>query len=123
MTYDKTLGEHHFNVLAGQEAYSYRYDVLQASRSNMAVPDMPELAVGSLVTAGTGYRIDYSLLGYLVSGQYDYRNKYFFSASYRRDGSSRLRRTLVGETSGRWELHGVSIVKSLCRIPPTGFLP
>ena len=56
----------------------------------MAVPDMPELAVGSLVTAGTGYRIDYSLLGYLVSGQYDYRNKYFFSASYRRDGSSRF---------------------------------
>ena len=90
VTYDKTLGEHHFNVLAGQEAYSYRYDVLQASRSNMAVPDMPELAVGSLVTAGTGYRIDYSLLGYLVSGQYDYRNKYFFSASYRRDGSSRF---------------------------------
>ena len=57
VTNDKTLGEHHFNVLAGQEAYSYRYDVLQASRSNMAVPDMPELAVGSLVTAGTGYRM------------------------------------------------------------------
>lgn len=35
LTYDKTLGEHHFNLLAGQEAYSYRYDVLRASRSNM----------------------------------------------------------------------------------------
>lgn len=51
---------------------------------------MPELAVGSLVTAGTGYRIDYSLLGYLINAQYDYRSKYFFSASYRRDGSSRF---------------------------------
>jgi hypothetical protein len=90
VTYDKTFGEHHFNILAGQEAYSYRYDVLQAARSNMAVPDMPELAVGSLVTAGTGYRIDYSLLGYLINAQYDYRSKYFFSASYRRDGSSRF---------------------------------
>lgn len=90
VTYDRTIGEHHFNVLAGEEAYSYRYDVLQAARSNMAVPDMPELAVGSLVTAGTGYRIDYSLLGYLLSAQYDYRDKYFFSASYRRDGSSRF---------------------------------
>lgn len=56
----------------------------------MAVPDMPELAVGSLVTAGTGYRIDYSLLGYLINTRYDYRSKYFFSASYRRDGSSRF---------------------------------
>lgn len=90
VTYDKTIGEHHFNILAGEEAYSYRYDVLQAARANMAVPDMPELAVGSLVTAGTGYRIDYSLLGYLLSAQYDYQSKYFFSASYRRDGSSRF---------------------------------
>lgn len=90
LTYDKTIGEHHFNILAGQEAYSYRYDVLVAARSNMAVPDMPELAVGSLVTAGNGYRIDYSLVGYFLNAQYDYQDKYFFSGSYRRDGSSRF---------------------------------
>lgn len=90
VTYDKTIGEHHFNILAGQEAYSYRYDVLQAARSNMALPDFPELAVGSLVTEGTGYRVDYSLVGYLLSAQYDYQDKYFLSASYRRDGSSRF---------------------------------
>ena len=47
LTYDKTLGEHHFNLLAGQEAYSYPYEVLRASRSNMALPDFPELDVGS----------------------------------------------------------------------------
>lgn len=90
VTYDKTIGKHHFNILAGQEAYSYRYDVLQAARSNMALPDFPELAVGSLVTEGTGYRVDYSLVGYLLSAQYDYQDKYFLSASYRRDGSSRF---------------------------------
>lgn len=90
LTYDKTIGEHHFNILAGQEAYSYRYDVLMAARSNMAVPDMPELVVGSLVTAGNGYRIDYSLVGYFLNAQYDYQDKYFFSGSYRRDGSSRF---------------------------------
>ena len=49
-TYDKTIGEHHFNVLAGVEAYSYRYDELTASRSKMAQPDMPELVVGSQLT-------------------------------------------------------------------------
>lgn len=89
-SYDKTLGDHHFNILAGQEAYSYRYDVLAASRTNMILPDFPELAVGSLVTGGTGYRIDYSLVGYFLNGLYDYQGKYFFSASYRRDGSSRF---------------------------------
>ena len=90
VTYDKTIGEHHFNILAGQEAYSYRYDELTASRSKMAQPDMPELVVGSQLTGGSGYRIDYALVGYLTQLLYDYRNKYFFSASYRRDGSSRF---------------------------------
>lgn len=88
--YDKTLGEHHFNILAGEEAYSYRYDELTASRTKMAVPDMPQLVVGSQLTGGSGYRIDYALVGYLTQLLYDYQSKYFFSASYRRDGSSRF---------------------------------
>ena len=90
VTYDKTIGEHHFNILAGQEAYSYRYDELSASRTKMALPDMPELVVGSQLTGGSGYRIDYALAGYFTQLLYDYQSKYFFSASYRRDGSSRF---------------------------------
>ena len=89
-SYDKTIGDHHFNVLAGMEAYSYRYDELTASRTKMAQPDMPELVVGSQLTGGSGYRIDYALVGYLTQALYDYQNKYFFSASFRRDGSSRM---------------------------------
>ena len=89
-SYDKTIGDHHFNVLAGMEAYSYRYDELTASRTKMAQPDMPELVVGSQLTGGSGYRIDYALVGYLTQLLYDYQDKYFFSASYRRDGSSRF---------------------------------
>ena len=42
------------------------------------------------MTGGSGYRIDYALVGYLTQALYDYQNKYFFSASFRRDGSSRF---------------------------------
>lgn len=90
VSYEKTIGEHHFNILAGQEAYSYRYDELSASRTKMALPDMPELIVGSQLTGGSGYRVDYALVGYLTQLLYDYQSKYFFSASFRRDGSSRF---------------------------------
>ena len=38
---------------------------------------MPELVVGSQLTGGSGYRIDYALVGYLTQLLYDYRNKYF----------------------------------------------
>ena len=51
---------------------------------------MPELVVGSQLTGGSGYRIDYALVGYFSQFLYDYQDKYFFSASYRRDGSSRF---------------------------------
>ena len=44
------------------EAYSYRYDELTASRTKMAQPDMPELVVGSQLTGGSGYRIDYAFV-------------------------------------------------------------
>jgi TonB-linked SusC/RagA family outer membrane protein len=56
----------------------------------MALPNMPELVVGSQLTGGSGYRIDYALVGYFSQFLYDYQDKYFFSASYRRDGSSRF---------------------------------
>ena len=117
VTYDKTIGEHHFNVLAGVEAYSYRYDELTASRSKMAQPDMPELVVGSQLTGGSGYRIDYALVGYLTQALYDYQNKYFFSASYRRDGSSRFApETRWGNfwsVSGMWHLGNENFMKAV----------
>ena len=72
------------------EDYSYRCDEPTASRTKMAQPYMPELVVGSQLTRGSGYRIDYALEGYLTQALYDYQNKYFISASFRRDGSSRF---------------------------------
>lgn len=90
LTYEHDFGDHHINLLAGEEAYSYRYDYLYASRSKMALPDFPELTVGSQLTGGNGYRYDYSLIGYLLRAEYNYKSKYFVSGSYRRDGSSRF---------------------------------
>ena len=84
---------------------------------------MPELVVGSQLTGGSGYRIDYALVGYLTQLLYDYQDKYFFSASYRRDGSSRFAPETRWVTSGLWELPGVLTVKSLWQVLPTGYLP
>ena len=107
MTYDKTFGEHHFNILAGQEAYSYRYDVLQAARSNMAVPDMPELAVGSLVTARLrAYRIDYSLLGYLINANMTTGASISSPLPTAATVPRVSHRVHAGAISGRWELRG-----------------
>lgn len=89
-TYEHAFGDHHINVLLGQEAYAYRWDNVVAAREQMGVPDYSELVVGAVLTEGTGYRNDYTLTGYLGRAEYDYKSKYFLSASYRRDGSSRF---------------------------------
>ena len=116
LSYDKTIGDHHFNVLAGQEAYSYRFDELYASRSKMALPDFPELAVGSQITGANGYRIDYSLVGYFLNGQYDFQNKYFVTGSFRRDGSSRFSKDSrwgnFWSVGGSWRIDRENFMKS-----------
>lgn len=89
-TYQHEFGDHHINVLLGQEAYSYRWDNLVAAREKMGMPGYSELAAGAVLTEGTGYRNNYTLTGYLSRIEYDYHNRYFLSASYRRDGSSRF---------------------------------
>lgn len=89
-TYEHAFGNHHLNFLLGQEAYSYRFDNLQAAREQMGMPDYSELVAGAVLSEGTGYRNDYRLTGYLSRLEYDYHDRYFFSASYRRDGSSRF---------------------------------
>ena len=82
---------------------------------------MPELS-DQFVDRGSGYRIDYALVGYLTQALYDYQNKYFFSASYRRDGSSRFAGDRW-EISGRWVLRRIDRGKSLWQVLPTGCLP
>lgn len=90
----------------------------------MAQPDMPELVVGSQLTGGSGYRIDYALVGYLTQALYDYQNKYFFSRHpIVATVLHVLRRRPAGEISGRWVLLGVSTGKSLWQVLPTGCMP
>ncbi len=65
---------------------------------------MPELVVGSQLTGGSGYRIDYALVGYLTQALYDYQNKYSSRHPIVATVLHVLRRRPAGEISGRWVL-------------------
>ena len=91
LTYDKTFNlDHHINVFLGHEFYSYKVSRVYAERGGLATPFFQELdeAINyPSVSSGTD---TYNLLSYFAKAQYDYKNKYFFNGSYRRDGSSRF---------------------------------
>ena len=91
LNYTKQIGPHNINVMLGHESYQNRIYLLSASKSNMLTQDNDELA-GAIIDkqAANSYRTEYNNEGYFARVMYDYENKYFFSASYRRDASSRF---------------------------------
>lgn len=83
-------GQHHFNLLAGQEVYVYNISSLSGGRSNFGFSGKEEPAAASLITSFTGISDNYKLASFLGKLEYNFNQRYFFSASYRRDGSSRF---------------------------------
>ena len=84
-------GLHNVGVLLGHENYVANTYSLSASKSQMFSMENDELngAVVDGKSAGSS-RSEYNNEGYFLRAQYDYMNRIFVSASYRRDASSRF---------------------------------
>jgi TonB-linked SusC/RagA family outer membrane protein len=81
---------HHFNILAGQEVYILNISSLSGSRSNFGFADKEEPAAASLLNSFTGNSDNYKLSSFLGKLDYNFNQRYYLSASFRRDGSSRF---------------------------------
>ena len=84
-------GIHNVGVLLGHENYQTQSTSLSASKSQMFSMENDELA-GAVVDGknASSSRSEYNNEGYFLRAQYDYMNRIFASASYRRDASSRF---------------------------------
>ena len=89
LTYNKEIGKHKFDVLAGHEFYAYKYNYLVATRTGL-VDGIYELAPGTTVTEGNSYSDRYRVESYLARLNYSFEDKYYLSGSWRTDGSSRF---------------------------------
>ncbi len=88
LNYDRQFGLSDLNVLIGQEAYSTKYDNIQASITGFPFDGVPELVAGSLPGTPTSYFTQKRLSSYFTRASYSYADKYFVQGSFRRDGSS-----------------------------------
>ncbi|MFL5743732.1 MAG: SusC/RagA family TonB-linked outer membrane protein [Niastella sp.] len=90
-TYDLDIASaHHINLLAGHEYYYLNSSGLSGNRQNFALPYLYEPVAASQLMDFTGTSDNYTKLSFFGQGQYNYLGKYFFTASVRRDGSSRF---------------------------------
>lgn len=90
LSYNRKWGDHNFDILGGYENYRLDISSLNGSRENIYNPDNHELNNAILNHKAYSSRDRYAVIGFLGRAQYDYANKYFVSASYRRDASSRF---------------------------------
>lgn len=90
LTYEKTIGPHSFSVLAGTEYYFNHLQNTYAERRGYANDLVKALSAGRTVFAAEDQVAKSALISYFSRANYDYKGKYLFSASIRRDGSSRF---------------------------------
>ena len=98
LTFYKLFGDHYINVLAGHEYYRQDTKFLQGYAEGGFSPDVLELFAfaNHNFATNTSYKSQYNVEGWFGSAQYNFREKYYASASYRRDASSRF------DKSHRW---------------------
>ncbi len=91
LNYTRQIDRHNINAMIGHEYYSATSYVLSASKNHMLTMDNDELA-GAIIDgqSANSYRGEYFNEGYFGRVMYDWSDKYFFSASFRRDASSRF---------------------------------
>ena len=93
LNYTKVFGaddQHNLNVMIGHENYSLMSTSVSGNKSSMFSPDNLELGSAIITLSASSSRGEYNNEGYFGRVQYDYDNRIFASASYRRDASSRF---------------------------------
>lgn len=89
LNFTKEFDLHGISLLAGFEAEKNKTDFQRASGT-----DLPSSALHTVATSGaqtaSAYSWGNSILSVLSRAEYNYAQRYYASASYRRDGSSRL---------------------------------
>lgn len=90
LTYFDQFDKHHVNVMVGHEYYDTKSTYLTAYAQGLFSPEIPEINGAAKPVSSTSYTTEYNVEGYFANAQYNYDEKYFASASYRRDASSRF---------------------------------
>ena len=90
LTYDKTIGKHHINAVVGSSAQNNKYNYLSASVQKFASDNTQQIDNGILQPVQHGNASEWAIMSYLGRVNYNFANKYYVTATIRRDGSSRF---------------------------------
>ena len=101
ITWNRSFNKHNFDVMLGHEWYAYKYEYLEAARSNL-IDGILEISPGTTMQSAESYTDNYRINSFMSRINYNYDDKYYFSASLRSDASSRFYRD--NHTGTFWSL-------------------
>ena len=117
LSYDRKFGKHHVDVMAGHEFHKYTYDYLGATKSGFPFGGLYELDAATTVTSASSYQNNYAVESWLSRFNYDYDDKYYLSASFRTDGSSRFHKDNrwgnFWSVGGNWRISNEAFMKDV----------
>jgi TonB-linked SusC/RagA family outer membrane protein len=119
ITYARLFGKHNLKLLAGTEAIKNSGRAVGGSSAGFFSTDPYYLVLGNGTTSVTNYSSAYSDQLYSLFGRldYSYDNRYLFSATVRRDGSSRFGADetygVFPSFSGGWRLSAENFMQNV----------
>lgn len=90
ISWNKSFGSHNIDALAAHEFSSWTYKYINNAKKRQVFDNIYELNNFTQVSSASGYTQEYRLESYLGKIRYNYDEKYFFDAAYRRDGNSKF---------------------------------
>ena len=89
LNYDKHIGKHSIQALAGYAYQSTKYNYTAAGRTDL--PDgIDQIDAGAGISTTGGNKTESNLVSIFGRAIYSYDNRYLLTASFRHDGSSRF---------------------------------
>jgi len=90
LTYDAKFGKHNVNAVVGQSAEKENYFAISAAATGWDYENLITLNLASTPTDASTSKTAWTNASFFGRVMYDYDDKYLFTASLRRDGSSRF---------------------------------
>ena len=90
LRYNKQFGDHNMQAFVAHESTTFDWSELDAEKSGLVDPKGTELNNAIKMIDLKSFIYNYRLESYFGQLLYDYKGKYLFSGSLRRDGSSRF---------------------------------
>ena len=88
LTWDQTFNDFTVHAMLGHENFSQRWNYLLGEKKGLLDPTLPEFRSAASISDLDSYSREYKVEGFFGQVTADYMDKYYASASLRRDGSS-----------------------------------